>query len=251
MDQDQPIEEVAGPVGEAGTEVNVEGAESEERDVEPESFPETEADPSASQRTALLTSPDPAFRVKLVETLALALACDGPEQGRLGSVHLSKAKRAALEKPVLSWVTAACARRGGVESSEPWAVRVAAFKLLSSLREPSEPSDESYSASFLAAALDCVEAGAADSKTKVRVAALQALRAVIEHPACGLALTQPATGATLTTAPSGAGSGWGPRLRLLLKAATEGAQPETLQAVQAASAALADATRRRLGLGLA
>ena len=241
MDHDPPTGEAAEPAAEAGAEVE---AEAEEKDIESELPSAAEFGPSANTRTAPLISPDPAFRVKLVETLALVLACDGPEQGRLGSAHLSKAKRAALEGPVLSWVAAACTRRGGVESSEPWAVRVAAFKLLSSLREPSELIDESLSASFLAAALDCVEAGAGDSKTKVRVAALQALRAVIEHPAYGLALTHPAPAAT-------SGSGWGPRLRLLLKAASEGAQPETLQAVQAVSAALADATKRRLGLGLA
>jgi hypothetical protein len=233
VDHDQPTGEAAKPA-----------AEAEEKDIESELPSAAEFGPLANTRIAPLISPDPAFRVKLVETLALVLACDGPEQGRLGSAHLSKDKRAALEGPVLSWVAAACARRGGVESSEPWAVRVAAFKLLSSLREPSELIDESLSASFLAAALDCVEAGAGDSKTKVRVAALQALRAIIEHPAYGLALTHPAPAAT-------SGSGWGPRLRLLLKAASEGAQPETLQAVHAVSAALADATKRRLGLGLA
>jgi len=135
---------------------------------------------SANVNPVPLSSPDPVFRVKLVETLAQAWTLrfhELPPQTQLLNGSQCPSYRMALT----SWVQAVL--KGG----ELWALRHAGVRLLRSMVRVTCTftceffSDEEME--WTAACIQSIEIGCSDAKSKVRVQSLGVLASILESPA--------------------------------------------------------------------
>ena len=139
------------------------GGEGEGEALSPEDGERSVGDGGAWEASHVLRSADPAFKVKLYEVLTAGLS--GLEEG----------PPADVSRNIVAWIPKL------MSSAEVWSIRASSLRLLEAVMAGwAGPDDEA--GAFAGRVLDCVEAGAADSKTKIKLSALCCLRSVLLPP---------------------------------------------------------------------